>query len=169
MKKDQQNENEQLHQTAVMRRFMFECSIIFGRLFSNETTECKEQIIAETHSKARYRFYQGMCADEPYENYFRYIKVRKLYECDADELDSISKSELEKFIRVKEYRNVEFAELGMKIKVGDKIGKIVGSTDSCNFYVDFGDGRKMNCHPHFETTYFDSNDNVIRTFCKTVA
>jgi hypothetical protein len=158
-----------LNKTDVMRRFMFECSITFGRMFSDETHEVKQEIIAETHSKARYRFYLGMDSDESYESYFKHIKVKKLYECEPDALDSISKAELDKFIRVKEYRNVDFAELGMKIKVRDKIGKIVGATDSCNFFVDFGDGRKMNCHPHFETTYFDSNDNVIRTFCKTVA
>lgn len=161
--------NQQSRLAPVMRRFMFECSITFGSMFSSETNVVKEEIVAETHSKARYRFYKWMGADEPYENYLRFIKVKKLYECEPDALDSISKAELDKFIRVKEYRNVDFAELGMTIKVRDKVGKIVGATDSCNFFVDFGDGKKINCHPHFETTYFDKNGDVIRTFCKTVA
>lgn len=146
------------------KMFVFECSITYASWFGDDTSTHKEDIKAETASKARYKFYKGMDADEPYKDYFRYIKVRKLYECDANYVDDVDNRIIEGIKRTAEYRQVPFVAYGMKVKVRDKFGKIVGHNSSANFNVDFGNGVPMNCHPHYMITYYDENDNVIKEF-----
>lgn len=150
-------------------RFIYECSITYGFSRSEDYTKTSE-IIAETPSKARYKFYNELDADEPYSEYFKYIKVRKIGVCDENYLPQISEYDLEKFNRVIEQRDILFAKIGMKISVAGKIGKIIGANSSMNLDVDFiGDGTKSNCHPTWETIYYDENDVVLKTFCKSVA
>lgn len=144
-----------------MEMYLFECSITYA--FSEPYTHT-ESVKAETASKARYRFYKGLDAEESYASYFKYIKVRKLSKCDGDYVDPIDQRIIDGIQRTAEYRQVPFVVYGMKIKVGDKIGKIVSHNSSANFNVDFGNGHISNCHPHCKTTYYDEHDNVIKSF-----
>ena len=169
MKNDNSNESPNLAKRVLGDRFIYECSITYGFNRSEDYTK-KSEIIAETPSKARYRFYNELDADEPYSEYFKYIKVRKIGVCDKDYLPFISDYDKEKFERVIANRNITFAKIGMKISVAGKIGKIIGANSSMNLDVDFlGDGTKSNCHPTWETIYFDENDFVIKSFSESVA
>jgi hypothetical protein len=138
--------------------FYFECSTKYcGETFSQE-------VKAETRSKARYRFYKANFDEESYTDMFKYINVKKTGVCHPDDLDAIDEKVLEQFNRVKEYRNIPFAYIHMKIKVGDVIGKIVGANNSCNLNVQFNGGVIHNCHPNYKTTYYDENNNIIKQF-----
>ncbi len=144
------------------KKFVFECRI-------TEYTETIKEIVAESSSKARYKFYQSLDADELYSEYFKYIKVRKIGICSEGYLPRISEEELEKFNNVIERRGIEFAKIGMKISVGGKFGVVIGANSSMNLDVDFsGDGVKSNCHPTWETIYYDRNNDIIKNFCKAV-
>jgi len=143
--------------TPSVNIFLFNCSINFCGEPFNQT------IKAETYSKARYRFYKNNFDEESYSEMFKYISVKKTGKCNPDYLDTIDEYVLEQFNRVKEKRGISFAEIGMKIKVDDKIGKIVGANNHCNLNVDFN-GMVFNCHPNWKTTYYDKNDIVIKEF-----
>jgi hypothetical protein len=154
--------------TVLGNRFIYECSITYA--FSDEDYTKKSEIIAETPSKARYKFYNELEAEEPYSEYFKYIKVKKIGALRDDYLPKISEQDLQCFERVTESRGISFARIGMKISVAGQIGKIVGANSSMNLDVDFiGDGTKSNCHPTWETIYFDDNNAVLKSFCKSVA
>jgi hypothetical protein len=143
--------------TSSENLFLFDCSVNFcGEPFH-------QKIKAETYSKARYRFYKSNFDEESYSKMFKFIKVKKTGKCNPDDLDEIDEHVLEQFNKVKEYRGISFAEIGMKIKVGDNVGKIVGANSSCNLNVDFN-GVVQNCHPHWKTTYYDKDNNVIKEF-----
>ena len=169
MKNDNSTKLSNASKPMLGNRFIYECSITFGFTHSEDYTKTSE-IIAETPSKARYKFYNELDAEEPYSEYFKYIKVRKIGVCDESYLPQISEYDLEKFNIVIEHRNIPFAKIGMKISVAGKIGKIIGANSSMNLDVDFiGDGTKSNCHPTWETIYYDENNVVLKTFCKSVA
>lgn len=71
--------------------------------------------------------------------------------------------------RVADYRGVAFVCAGMRVKVGNDFGVIVGANSSANLDVLFdADGRYgeevMNCHPHSQITYFDNHGEIIKAF-----
>lgn len=146
--------------------YFFHCQITFSGY--NEPHTISETIVAETASKARYKFYKGLDASEPYKDYFKYISSRKIGEAPKTFKPQISDFKLEQFERIKEHRNIPFAEIGMKISVAGQLGIIAQGNSSMNLDVEFGhkNGTFSNCHPTWETIYFDSNDNVIKSFCK---
>ncbi len=147
-----------MNETITKENFYFDCSVNFcGEPFN-------QSIKAETASKARYRFYQNNFDEESYAEMFKFIKVKKIGKCNPHDLDEIDEYELEKFNRIKEYRQISFAYIGMKIKVENDFGKIVGGNSSANLNVDFGNDNVQNCHPHWKTTYYDKNDNIIKEF-----
>jgi hypothetical protein len=86
------------------------------------------------------------------------LTVRSLGKIDPDD----------SFTRVAQYRDVLYAELGMRVKVGDDEGFLVGSNSSSNFEVLFETGqykgKVLNCHPNFKIQYFNSADEVIGEF-----
>jgi hypothetical protein len=60
------------------------------------------------------------------------------------------------------YRCIPFARVGMRVRVGDEMGTIVGHNSSSNLDVlfDLGSrypGEVLNCHPHSQVTYFDED------------
>ncbi len=149
--------------TLAGTQFIYECSITYA--FSDEDYTKKSEIIAETPSKARYRFYKGLDAEESYSDYFKYIKVRKIGVCDQNYTPKLSLNDLKLFHRVIEHRNIPFAEIGMKVSVDGKIGKIIGANSSMNLDVNFiGDGTRSNCHPTWAMKYFDKEGNIIAEY-----
>lgn len=79
-----------------------------------------------------------------------------------------SMATLADFQRIADYRDVPFAKIGMRVKVGEWPGIIVGKNESANFNILFLDGKfkaqTLNCHPNNCITYFDSKGEVIKQF-----
>jgi hypothetical protein len=73
--------------------------------------------------------------------------------------------DIEQFNRIKQYRGIEFAYMGMHVEVDGKPGVIVGANDSCNLDICFdGEHWKSNCHPWWRVKYFDNKGNVVKKF-----
>lgn len=66
---------------------------------------------------------------------------------------------------VKERRNMPFIKRGMSVEVDGQIGKVTSGNYSGNINVLF-DGTKssVNCHPKWETRYFDKKGNVVADY-----
>jgi len=76
----------------------------------------------------------------------------------------------EQFIAdMKRCRGIEFAQIGMQVEVAGERGTIEGMNSSGNLDVVFANrlkyGKaKRNCHPTWETRYFDVNGGVIADY-----
>ena len=92
----------------------------------------------ETPGKAKYNFFLGM-GDlfDSFAEFLRFVKsirlIHKFRPCDLF-------GDIEQFERMKEYRNIPFAFMGMKVILksgsrGNIIGTIVGSNDSMNWII----------------------------------
>lgn len=70
--------------------------------------------------------------------------------------------------RTAKYRGVPFVRAGMRVKVGEDFGRIVGNNSSANFDVLFEVGRwageTLNCHPNSHITYYDDDGTVLASF-----
>lgn len=70
---------------------------------------------------------------------------------------------------MKRCRGIDFARIGMQVEVDGDMGTIVGMNSSANLDVvfvnqlKFGKG-KSNCHPTWQTRYFDADGNVIADY-----
>lgn len=66
---------------------------------------------------------------------------------------------------VKERRNMPFLKRGMAVEVDGKNGIVTAGNSSGNINVRF-EGMKfsVNCHPKWETRYFDKEGNVIADY-----
>lgn len=68
-------------------------------------------------------------------------------------------------------RGMDWVRLGMMVEVDGDLGTIKGTNSSANLDVVFanqlkyGNG-KSNCHPTWQTRYFDAEGNVIRDYTK---
>ena len=136
----------------------FECSVEYsgGKKYS-------DTIVALTPAKARYQFYRRMEYDKPYKNWFKHINVRSLGVMKPSDFFE----DIEKFNDVCERRGLEFVRMGMTINVAGKKGIVVGGNSSLNFNVVMeGTTYSQNCHPTWETTYYDKQMNIIKDFKK---
>lgn len=75
----------------------------------------------------------------------------------------------ERFLETAKYRNVPFARVGMRVRVGDQSGVIIGHNSSANFDVLFDADSKypdqrLNCHPNWDISYFSNNGTLIKSF-----
>lgn len=66
-------------------------------------------------------------------------------------------------------RGMEWVRLGMQIEVAGDLGTIKGMNRSGNLDVEFANQLKYgkgtsNCHPWWETRYFDKDNNVIKDY-----
>lgn len=71
-------------------------------------------------------------------------------------------------------RGIDFARIGMQVEVNGDIGTIVGMNGSANLDVKFANQAKYgkhahNCHPTWETRYFDADGKVIADYRKNKA
>lgn len=118
--------------------------------------------VATTPAKAKYEFYlEHRDVLLPYKECFRFIKQRCLGK--VHPIHFFTK-DIEGFTRMCARRQISFAYLGMGIVVDGRRGWIVGHNPSLNLDVMFDDGRIHNCHPHWKTTYYDNNGNVMKSF-----
>ena len=116
-----------------------------------------ELIVRGSAGAAKYAFFRAIREVYP-EVRFTDLTVRSLGKIEPDD----------SFTRVAQYRDVPYAELGMRVKVEDDEGFLVGSNSSSNFEVLFETGqykgKVLNCHPNFKIKYFNSADEVIGEF-----
>lgn len=122
----------------------------------------------EAPGKAKYNLYLEL-GDlfDSFNEFLRFVEsirlVHKFRPCDLF-------GDVEQFERMKEYRNIPFAFMGMKVILKSKSrgnikGTIVGSNDSMNLDICFdGSCHKENCHPHYELIYLDNSGNVVAEF-----
>jgi hypothetical protein len=96
-----------------------------------------------------------------YSECFTWIKSKSLGEVDIKYFFT----NLERFEDTCRKRGITFAKQGMKVKVAGNYGRIVGSNSSMNLDVLFdGHERSSNCHPYWDITYYDDDNNVIKEF-----
>jgi hypothetical protein len=119
--------------------------------------------IGETAGKAKYDYYLEVadCYDG-FGNFLSYISsCRKLRSFHISDLFG----DKEQFERMAKMRGIEFAYLGMKVSVCGQMGTIVGSNRSLNLNVVYdGQYNKDNCHPWYETVYYDRKGNVVADY-----
>lgn len=68
-------------------------------------------------------------------------------------------------------RGITFARIGMQVEVCGEIGTIAGMNHSGNLDVRYANQVKRgkgtyNCHPTWETRYFNERGEVIADYCK---
>lgn len=128
--------------------------------------EIEHTEIAETPGKAKYQYYQYLqdgIWEAPFGEIVKHMQCKKIGLASIQYLFG-NKAQFE---RVCKGRGISFAYQGMKIEVAGKMGTIVGANDSCNLEVVFdGEWIPGNCHPWWETRFFDKNGNVIADYRK---
>lgn len=66
---------------------------------------------------------------------------------------------------VKEQRGMPFIKRGMRVKVDGQMGNVTSGNRSGNINVRFDDSKHpANCHPKWETVYFDKDGNVLADY-----
>lgn len=67
---------------------------------------------------------------------------------------------------IKTYRRMPWIKRGMRVVVDGKEGHVAGGYQG-NIAVKFPDRRHTaNCHPHWQTVYYDKTGNVIADYRK---
>lgn len=136
----------------------FTCAI--ENYFGNGT-DLTETVIAKTASQARYSFYRKMDFDQPYKELFKYIRVKTIGKTRVSDFFG----DKEQFKGVCEKRGIQFCYQGMVIDVDGQKGIIVGANNHCNLEVVMeGTTYAQNCHPTWQTTYYDDKMNVVKDF-----
>jgi len=131
----------------------------YGIEFEDHT----ESVVAETPSKAKYKFYK-MHVDDCMEfgDFVRCVKCFLIHKFNVKDLFT---HDIEMFKRMKELRGIEFAYIGMSVEVNSRKGIIVGSNSSLNLDVCFdGESYISNCHPYYMIKYFDINSSLIKEY-----
>lgn len=119
--------------------------------------------VGSSASNARYGFFLEHISDsnETYKDYFKVIKSRRI---DGYDISCLFGDEI-KLERVKKFRDIDFVYLGMRIQVDGKYGVVVGANNHNNLDIVFdGTVTKSNVHPHWETVYYNSNNEVIKSY-----
>jgi hypothetical protein len=70
---------------------------------------------------------------------------------------------------MKRCRGIDFARIGMQVEVDGHMGTIVGMNSRANLDVVFVNQLKFgkgtnNCHPTWQTRYFDADGNVVADY-----
>lgn len=117
---------------------------------------------AVTPAKARYDFWRS---NEDflvsYKECFKFIKSKSLGNIRPEQFFT----DYDNFKKMCQHRKIDFANQGMIVDVSRRKGWIVGSNSSMNLDVLFeGCTHVSNCHPTWETTYYDNKMNVIKDF-----
>lgn len=124
-----------------------------------------ETIIAETYGKAKYEYYRDLseCWDITFKDFVKHVRCKKVGLASAEALFTNPRE----FQRMCESRGLaDFAYQGMRVEVAGKTGTLVGNY-GMNLYVVFdGQWIRSNCHPWWETKYFDKEGNVIKDYTK---
>lgn len=128
--------------------------------------EIQHTQIAETPGKAKYLYWnylQDGIWEAPFGELLKSMTCKKVGVAGIEHLFGNE----EQFKRVCANRGIPFAYMGMKIEVAGKKGTIVGANDSCNLQVVMdGEWAARNCHPWWETRYFDEEGTVVEHVTK---
>ncbi|GIN08709.1 hypothetical protein J1TS1_28540 [Shouchella clausii] len=66
---------------------------------------------------------------------------------------------------VKIMRDMPFLKRGMRVEVDGKMGVVTSGNRSLNINVRLdGEKHSGNCHPKWQTRYFDKNGNVVADY-----
>jgi len=140
--------------------FEFEC----WHEFSYGEPWCKQTYIAETAGKAKAQHYHYLQDGLWEEDFFTVIKNMKCRKIGKASIRCLF-GDYEQFERIKKARGIEFAFQGMRIQVCGKMGNIVGGNHSQNLDVVFdGQWSSNNCHPWYETVYYDNAGNILADY-----
>lgn len=124
-----------------------------------------QAVICKTRSAAKYQTWKSLYGedmiDTKYFEFQKFIKVKTI----GDIKPSNYFGNINDFERMKEHRNIPFAYQGMVIDVAGHKGWITGNI-GFNLGVMFeGSSNPLsNCHPTWETTYYDENMNIIKDY-----
>ena len=125
---------------------------------------CPQRYIAETSSKAKSQHYQYLQDGLWEDDFFTVVKGMRCRKIGRASIACLF-GDYEQFERIKEHRGIDFAFQGMRIQVDGKMGTIVGGNSSQNIDVVFdGFWWKDNCHPWYETVYFDNKGNILADY-----
>jgi hypothetical protein len=119
--------------------------------------------VAESVGKAKYAYwreYQDVW-NRPFGEFLPWVYCKKTGVAAIHHLFG----DREQFERVRESRRIPLAELGMKVEVAGRSGRIVGGNHSANLDIVFdGEWTKSNCHPHWEMVYYGSAGEILYDF-----
>lgn len=118
--------------------------------------------IGRTPSQAKYRFWQQHFDSTEYKELLNAFRVRVI----GDVKPGHFFGDKEMFDRICERRAIPLAFQGMKISVSGQMGIIVGGNCHSNIDVMFDGYVIHNCHPHWETVYYDNEGNEVYNFKK---
>lgn len=120
--------------------------------------------VGETAGKAKYNFFRSHEIGDSIEfgDFVKQVRCKLIHKFKVSDLFT---NDWDAFVRMREYRGIEFALLGMRVEVNGKPGVIVGSNSSMNLDVCFdGQHWKENCHPWWRVKYFDNKGNLIKEY-----
>lgn len=120
--------------------------------------------VAATRGKAKYDFFREHELGDlmSFGGFVCSAKCRLLHKFSVQDLFT---QNIEDFERMKAYRNIPFAFLGMRVEVNGKPGRIIGYTHGFNLMVCFdGQAYGSNCHPHYRVKYFDNHGNLLKEY-----
>lgn len=123
-----------------------------------------KNVLATTRSKAKYDYFldvKDLHSDLTFKDFLKDVKCKKIGIAEPKHLFT-DKADFE---RMCEHRLIPFAYQGMRVEVAGKMGTIIGNY-GMNLLVlmDGGIWRGSNCHPWWETRYFDKEGNVIKDY-----
>lgn len=126
----------------------------------------KNRIVAETAGKAKYDYYlylQDGIWEVDFREFLKHVNCKKVGKAGIASLFG----DYSQFKRMCELRGIGFAFQGMRVSVAGRMGTIVGANSSLNLDVVF-DGKWVsnNCHPHYETIYFDNYGKEVANYCE---
>lgn len=125
---------------------------------------CRHTEIALTAGKAKYDYYrylQDGLWETDFGTFVKKANCRKIRKAGVSSFFGDKDS----FERMCKSRIIEFAHMGMRVSVAGRMGTIVGSNYSGNLDVLFdGHCNTNNCHPWWETVYYDQPGNIIKDF-----
>lgn len=125
--------------------------------------EHTERTIGATAGKAKYQFFLDHEYGDlmTFGDFLKSVECRLVHKFHPRDLFG----DIEQFYRVKEYRDIGFAFMGMRVEVDGRPGTIVGANSSANLDVCFdGESWRSNCHPWWRVKYFDNFGNIVREY-----
>lgn len=125
------------------------------------TPKYTRRIVALSAGKARYEYYRLLDLMETFGEFLPWVYCKKIGPANITDLFG----DVEMFEHVKQHRNMPFIYHGMRIEVCGKPGVIVGAGSGANLSVVFdGKWHTSNCHPWYETVYYDNAGNVVADY-----